>query len=489
MLIAYTFLGIYRGITYMNKKMALLTFGIFLYTSTTYGAVQTLPVGDVFVAGKVQTEKIFVSSVIYNHDGSTQIIANPGGGGGSGSSLGVGTGSLQAMVAITSPTTALSFSSGLFKTTLVDNTTAYVGVDYSSFTIIFEDEGTRVGSGRVINIVGSAAQGVVVNEELWITFVGVRQDTFDAYTTTADVKDLAVSVDTTAIASLIVKSLNYGTTTGIQIVKSLNSQTTTQAVIKSSMSNISDNTGTINAAGNPVHWDKLYGVPAGFADGTDDEGGGGGGGTSTLMVTTGSASGFDDEISTPTTHIVGSSSSLRVQAIGGSTAYMSVKFNHTFDADEAKISSGSCVISNSTSSFTSFLLCDDSLQENVSWSTVLYPYSEQTLSVKVLYSMVSAAADEVVLISSIACLSPGDGVNPDISDGGSVFGKSYAVGASITSTVPGTAGYIKEAIINPTDNSCQEGDLLSVYFERMGGLTADDASGDIEVRKVRVYEN
>lgn len=33
--------------------------------------------------------------------------------------------------------------------------------------------------------------------------------------------------------------------------------------------------GTLNAAGNPVHWSKLTGVPAGFADGTDDGAGGG----------------------------------------------------------------------------------------------------------------------------------------------------------------------------------------------------------------------
>lgn len=35
--------------------------------------------------------------------------------------------------------------------------------------------------------------------------------------------------------------------------------------------------GTINAAGNPVHWTQLTGVPASLADGTDDVAGGGGG--------------------------------------------------------------------------------------------------------------------------------------------------------------------------------------------------------------------
>ena len=35
--------------------------------------------------------------------------------------------------------------------------------------------------------------------------------------------------------------------------------------------------GTINDSGNPVHWTKLKGVPAGLADGVDDTGGGGAG--------------------------------------------------------------------------------------------------------------------------------------------------------------------------------------------------------------------
>lgn len=50
---------------------------------------------------------------------------------------------------------------------------------------------------------------------------------------------------------------------------------TTQGIIKSTAANLADNTGTINAVGNPIHWQKLYDVPAGFADGTDDGSGGG----------------------------------------------------------------------------------------------------------------------------------------------------------------------------------------------------------------------
>ena len=45
------------------------------------------------------------------------------------------------------------------------------------------------------------------------------------------------------------------------------------------------NPGTINDANNPVDWTKLKGVPAGFADGTDD-GGTGGGGLGTITIRT-----------------------------------------------------------------------------------------------------------------------------------------------------------------------------------------------------------
>lgn len=48
-------------------------------------------------------------------------------------------------------------------------------------------------------------------------------------------------------------------------------------VISSTAANLADNTGTINTAGNPVHWQKLGGVPAGFADGVDDTSAGSGG--------------------------------------------------------------------------------------------------------------------------------------------------------------------------------------------------------------------
>lgn len=49
----------------------------------------------------------------------------------------------------------------------------------------------------------------------------------------------------------------------------------TFAAIQSTASNLADNTGTINTVGNPVDWNKLKNVPAGFADGSDDGSAGG----------------------------------------------------------------------------------------------------------------------------------------------------------------------------------------------------------------------
>jgi hypothetical protein len=48
------------------------------------------------------------------------------------------------------------------------------------------------------------------------------------------------------------------------------------------------NEGTINKKKNPVDWTKLKGVPAGFADGSDDGGGGGGGSGDISSVIAGS---------------------------------------------------------------------------------------------------------------------------------------------------------------------------------------------------------
>jgi hypothetical protein len=51
---------------------------------------------------------------------------------------------------------------------------------------------------------------------------------------------------------------------------------TLAGIIRSTMSELADNTNTINGVTNLVSWNSLKDVPAGFADGSDDGGGGGG---------------------------------------------------------------------------------------------------------------------------------------------------------------------------------------------------------------------
>jgi hypothetical protein len=94
----------------------------------------------------------------------------------------------------------------------------------------------------------------------------------------------------TTTNALITTSLNFGATTGVTIegfktqnsttdaliVKSLNFGTTTNSVISSTASGLAAEGGTVNTAGNPVSWNQLKNVPAGFADGIDDTGAGGG---------------------------------------------------------------------------------------------------------------------------------------------------------------------------------------------------------------------
>lgn len=158
-----------------------------------------------------------------------------------------------------------------------------------------------------------------------------------------------------------------------------------------------------------------------------------------------------------------------------------VTFNLSFNAEQAKLPGVSpCVISNSTNSFTSSLLCDAATNENVSYATVLEPYNGGDLNVDVLYSMVSAATNNVVVVSSVACITPGDSQDVDSS--------AFGTGASATDAVPGTAGHLGSATVASINDSCAEGDLLIVYLERQGASASDTAAGDIELRRVRVYE-
>lgn len=164
-------------------------------------------------------------------------------------------------------------------------------------------------------------------------------------------------------------------------------------------------------------------------------------------------------------------------ASGGST-----KFNHTFNADQARSTSttAGCAIQNSTNNFTSMLLCDDTANEDGAWATDLSPYASGSLSADVYFSMTSATSGNVVDQIQVYCAT--DTVKVD--------NVTWANPNSSTIAVPGTAGNLKLATISLSTlgGSCVDGSVLMVRFARIGGSSSDTASGDEQVRKVRIYE-
>lgn len=156
-------------------------------------------------------------------------------------------------------------------------------------------------------------------------------------------------------------------------------------------------------------------------------------------------------------------------------------FTYTFNPDQAKLPGANpCVISNSTTAVTSSLLCDASTDESVTWSTTLNPHPGGTIKTDVYYSMLSATSGKVAFGAQLMCVTSGDSADVDT--------ESFASAGTANETVPGTTGYMSKLTITPTDDSCAAGDLivLKVYRDADDG-TNDTATGDAEIRKVRLY--
>jgi len=170
-----------------------------------------------------------------------------------------------------------------------------------------------------------------------------------------------------------------------------------------------------------------------------------------------------------------------VTGLVGTTA-ASANYFYVFNPDQAKLpDSNPCAISNSTNAVTSSLLCDASTDETVTWSTILYPFNDGTMVADIYYSMASATSGDVVTEVELMCVTDADSADLDSASFDSVNGS--------TTTVPGTAGYLDVVSTNLTnDDSCKEGDLITVRFGRNADHASDGASGDIEVRKVVIKE-
>lgn len=92
-----------------------------------------------------------------------------------------------------------------------------------------------------------------------------------------------------------------------------------------------DNASGPNAADGKVEWSQLVGVPAGFADETDD----GGAASASLIVSTGSSTGFTGAVSSPTAVINFNQTFFTGQPTGGATAYITITGNSLTAAELA----------------------------------------------------------------------------------------------------------------------------------------------------------
>lgn len=157
-------------------------------------------------------------------------------------------------------------------------------------------------------------------------------------------------------------------------------------------------------------------------------------------------------------------------------------FDFTFGASQTKLpGTNPCVISNSTSSTVSSLLCDASTDESGTWATILEPYSGGALVADIYFTMTSATSGSAVFDISLMCVSDGEAANLDT--------ESFDTVNSTSPVVPGTAGFMKMAPVTLTNNdSCAAGDMFIMKFNRDANNIGDDAAGDAAIRKIRVYE-
>lgn len=129
------------------------------------------------------------------------------------------------------------------------------------------------------------------------------------------------------------------------------------------------------------------------------------------------------------------------------------------------------------------LLYDADTPENASFDTVLTPYQGSSVSAEIYYTMTSATNNKLCFGLRVACVTPSD--TEDIQGGW-----GYDTINSTDKTVPGTAGYL-DVIGFPLTNfdSCTSQDMMLIEARRVADNAEDDtATGDAEIRKIRIYE-
>lgn len=121
------------------------------------------------------------------------------------------------------------------------------------------------------------------------------------------------------------------------------------------------------------------------------------------------------------------------------------------------------------------LLFDSTTKEQCMWSIAAPADFASGPVLKTMWKMASATTGNVVLEARVAAVSSGDATDADA--------KAFAAAnTSAATSVPGTAGHVKEISITLTNaDSMAANDFAVIYLARDAASGSDTASGDLEL--------
>jgi hypothetical protein len=120
----------------------------------------------------------------------------------------------------------------------------------------------------------------------------------------------------------------------------------------------------------------------------------------------------------------------------------------------------------------SVLAYDATADEAAYWSLVVPQGWTSAYTVVISFIMASATSGNVVWGATVQAITDGDTFDLDA-------GESYDTENTVTTAVPGTAGYLKQSSITLTNNdSSAAADYLRIRIRRVGSNGSDTATGD-----------
>ena len=128
------------------------------------------------------------------------------------------------------------------------------------------------------------------------------------------------------------------------------------------------------------------------------------------------------------------------------------------------------------------LLFDATTPERASFDTLIpRTYGGGAVSMDVNYTMTSATTNKVTFGVQVMCVTPGDAV--------ALNSNSFDTYVSNDQTVPGTVGYESQMGVSVASlDGMAAGDHCRFMVSRDTNALNDTATGDLEIRKIRIYE-